>query len=79
MATAGDGLYEGLDWLSGQLGVRAVKKSVVEPVKETVNGAKEEGQKGLAYLRDLASKLRSMLPVFTRETISQPQQPSVPA
>ena len=62
VATAGYGLYEGLDWLVSQLGYRAVKKSVLEPVTETVSGAKEEGWKCFSYLKNVSSKLIKMLP-----------------
>ena len=79
VATKGDGLYEAMDWLSDQLQFRAVKRSVVEPLKETVNGAKQEGQKTLTHLRDLASKLKSIIPGLTRQTASQAQTSAVPA
>jgi small GTP-binding protein len=69
-ATNGDGLYEALDWMSNQLQFSAGKKSVVEPLKETVNDAKQEGQKTLTYLKDFASKLKSIL---IRQSSSQAQ------
>ena len=34
-ATTGDGLYEGLDWLSEMLKTNAAKEAVSKPIKET--------------------------------------------
>jgi hypothetical protein len=56
--------------MSNQLQFSAGKKSVVEPLKETVNDAKQEGQKTLTYLKDFASKLKSIL---IRQSSSQAQ------
>ena len=35
-AISGDGLYEGLDWVVTTLAHRALKKSIVKPVKEVL-------------------------------------------
>ena len=43
-ATAGDGLYEGLEWLHSQLTGKAVKESVSKPLQETSDSVtKSEG------------------------------------
>ncbi|XP_065188149.1 uncharacterized protein LOC135818867 [Sycon ciliatum] len=39
-ATAGDGLYEGLEWLTSALASSEVQKAVTEPVSQTVTDAK---------------------------------------
>ena len=42
-ATTGDGLYDGLDWLHGQLTGKAVKESVSKPLTETSNSLGKTG------------------------------------
>lgn len=61
MAINGDGLYEGLDWLCDQIRMKELKKSVTQPVAETIDIAKKESKAGFARLTDWMISLKSSL------------------
>eukprot|EP00118_Oscarella_pearsei_P025778 m.308759 g.308759 ORF g.308759 m.308759 type:complete len:221 (+) comp44687_c0_seq1:330-992(+) len=61
VAVSGDGLYEGLDWLSDQLGFSHAKKAVTAPVNETIDSVKKEGKAGLNYVKGWLSAMKGYL------------------
>ncbi|XP_065829665.1 uncharacterized protein [Oscarella lobularis] len=61
VAINGDGLYEGLDWLCDQIRMKELKKSVTQPVAETIDTAKKESKAGFARLTDWMTSLKSSL------------------
>ena len=54
-ATNGDGLYEGLDWLSSKITQKRLKKTIVKPVKETLAISKEGSTAKTSWWTSLSS------------------------
>ncbi|XP_065829664.1 ADP-ribosylation factor 1-like [Oscarella lobularis] len=61
VAVSGDGLYEGLDWLCNQLRMNQLKKSVAQPVTETIATVQKESKAGFAYIKNWMTSLKASL------------------